>query len=152
MLTYHFISPSNPVNPEISLILGCKDKRNIWYHQIFCRKFLFLIENSVKNVNFAEELSKTWYGAGPALSRKREAFSKLFFYPSHQYRYRILLLFFCQLSSGRYMMPFEEASTTAAACSMLGYKYRMTLTNLQLNLIILQRLLKRLLISSSYNN
>ena len=29
MLTYHFISPSNPVNPEISLKLGCKDKRNI---------------------------------------------------------------------------------------------------------------------------
>ena len=52
------------------------------------------------------------------------SFLNLFFNPCHQYRYCILLLFFCQLSSGRYMMPFEETSTTAA-CSMLDYKYRM---------------------------
>ena len=54
------------------------------------------------------------------------SFLNLFFNPCHQYRYCILLFFSCQLSSGRYMMPFEETSTTAAACSMLGYKYRMT--------------------------
>ena len=81
---------------------------------------------TLQKLRLGTERVRSRYGAGPALSRKREAFSKLFFYPSHQYRYRILLLFFCQQSSGRYMMPFEEASTTAAACSMLGYKYRMT--------------------------
>ena len=51
--------------------------------------------------------------------------SNLFFNPCHQNRYRILLFFFSQLSSCRYMMPFEEATTTAAACGMLGNKYRM---------------------------
>lgn len=53
-------------------------------------------------------------------------FLNMFFNPCHQYRYCILLFFSGQLSSGRYMMPFGETSTTAAACSMLGYKYRMT--------------------------
>ena len=51
MLTYHFISPSNPVNPEISLILGCKDKRNIWYHQIFLRFFsVFFKKCKIQNI------------------------------------------------------------------------------------------------------
>ena len=49
----------------------------------------------------------------------------LFFNPCHQYCYSILLLFSCQLSSGRYMMPFEETTTATAACSMLGNEYRM---------------------------
>lgn len=49
MLTYHFISPSNPVNPEISLILGCKDKRNFWYHQIFLRFFSVFFKKNVKS-------------------------------------------------------------------------------------------------------
>ena len=57
---------------------------------------------------------------------KRNSFSNLFFYPGHKYRYCILLFFFCQLSSGRYMMPFEETTTAAAACSMLGNENRMT--------------------------
>ena len=57
---------------------------------------------------------------------KRNTFSNLFFYPSHKYRHCILLFFFCQLSSGRYMMPFEETTTAAAACSMLGNEYGMT--------------------------
>ena len=57
---------------------------------------------------------------------KRNSFSNLFFYPSHQYRHCILLFFFCQLYSGRYMMPFEETTTATAACSMLGNEYGMT--------------------------
>ena len=61
----------------------------------------------------------------PAFAGKRYSFSNLFFYPSHQYRHYILLFFFCQLYSGRYMMPFEE-TTTAAASSMLGNEYRMS--------------------------
>ena len=32
-------------------------------------------------------------------------------------------------------MPFEETSTTAAACSMLGYKYRMPSHRCQLAVI-----------------
>ena len=42
------------------------------------------------------------------------SFLNLFFNPCHQYRYCILLFFSCQLSSGRYMMPFEETSTAGA--------------------------------------
>ena len=51
MLTYHFISPSNPVNPEISLILGCKDKRNFWYHQIFLRFFFSFLQKKCEIQN-----------------------------------------------------------------------------------------------------
>ena len=57
---------------------------------------------------------------------KRNSFSNLFFYPGHKYRHSILLFFFRQLSSGRYMMPFKETTTAAAACSMLGNEYGMT--------------------------
>ena len=55
-----------------------------------------------------------------------DSFSNLFFYPGHKYRHSILLFFFRQLSSGRYMMPFKETTTAAAACSMLGNEYGMT--------------------------
>ena len=54
-----------------------------------------------------------------------QSLSQLFFNPSHQYRNSVLLLFFCQQFSGWYMMPFEEATTAAAACGMLGNKYWM---------------------------
>ena len=131
MLTYHFISPSNPVNPENFLILGAKIRRKNVNSKFFAENFSSLqglqqTLQTLQKLRLGTERVRRGYGAGPALNGKRQSFSNLFFYPSHQYCYRILLFFSCQLSSGRYMMPFEETSATAAACSMLGYKYWMS--------------------------
>ena len=43
MLTYHFISPSNPVNPENFLILGAKIRRKNVISKFFAENFSFLL-------------------------------------------------------------------------------------------------------------
>ncbi len=48
MLTYHFISPSNPVNPEIFLILGAKIRRKFEITKFFKEKIILKIPNSLK--------------------------------------------------------------------------------------------------------
>lgn len=48
MLTYHFISPSNPVNPEIFLILGAKIRRKFETTKFFKEKIILKIPNSLK--------------------------------------------------------------------------------------------------------
>ena len=106
-----------------SLLRFCKLSANLNFSSL---QGLQQTLQTLQKLRLGTERVRRGYGAGPALNGKRESFSNLFFYPSHQYCYRILLFFSCQLSSGRYMMPFEETSATTAACSMLGYKYWMS--------------------------
>jgi len=48
VLAYHFISPSNPVNPEIFLILGAKIRRKFETTKFFKEKIILKIPNSLK--------------------------------------------------------------------------------------------------------
>ena len=47
-LGYHFISPSNPVNPENFLILGAKIRRKFETTKFFKEKIILKIPNSLK--------------------------------------------------------------------------------------------------------